>query len=83
MKKFIFGCMLMVLGTIGGTGWLIAYVITSGTNRWPTLLDSFPVIGIGCKESYVVIGFYCVSIIGFVFSLLHINEIEKNSWWYV
>lgn len=27
MKKFIFGCVLMLCGIIGGTGWLIASAI--------------------------------------------------------
>ena len=28
MKKFIFGCVLMLCGIIGGTGWLIASAIS-------------------------------------------------------
>lgn len=30
MRKFIFGCVLMLCGVIGGTGWLIGRALLGG-----------------------------------------------------
>ena len=68
MKRFLLGCVLMLLGVIGGTGWLIALVIIhSGYPSVLTVLQE-------CKEVYVVIAFYVVALLGLYFAIDDLNK---------
>ena len=64
MKKMIFGCSLMILGIIGGTGWIIAYALMADFGIVSSATDIFPIIGKGRIDGYIVMIFYIISIIG-------------------
>lgn len=61
MKKFIFGCVLMLCGIIGGTGWLIASASVVQDGAWPTVLNVF---SFGDPECYIIILFYVLAVVG-------------------
>ena len=61
MKKFILGCVLMLCGIIGGTGWLIASVSTVQGGAWSTV---FNVFYFRKPEAYIIVLFYVLSAAG-------------------
>ena len=61
MKNLIFGCALMICGVIGGTGWLIAGVSIVQGGAWSTVLNVFD---FGIVESYVILLFYALAVVG-------------------
>lgn len=73
MRKFVFGCILTLAGAIGGSGWLIASAVVSGTGH-PNLLETFPIWGTGCVDSYVTVGYFIVMMIGLVIALCNIRS---------
>lgn len=52
MKKFIFSCVLMLCGMIGGTGWLIASASIVQGGAWSTVLNVFD---FGDPECYIIL----------------------------
>ena len=61
MKKFIFGCVLMLCGIIGGTGWLIASASVVQDGAWSTVLNVFSLCD---PECYIIILFYVLAVVG-------------------
>ncbi len=74
MKKFIFGCFLMLCGALCGTGWLIAAAMLVQDGAWSTMLNVFPGIGFGRPEGYVIIAFYLLAIYGGVTAWLAVKD---------
>ena len=66
MKKLIFGCILMLCGIIGGTGWLIASVSIVQGGAWSTVLNVFD---FGRPECYIIVLFYALAVVGTVVSV--------------
>jgi hypothetical protein len=71
MKKLIFGCILMLCGINGGTGWLIAKASTVQGGAWSTVLNVFD---FGRPECYIIILFYALAIVGAVVSTKALKE---------
>lgn len=78
MKKLIFGCTLMLLGAICGTGWLIAQAVRIEPGAWSTMLNMFPIIGFGRPDGYIVIFFYIIAIIGTVIAIKSLKDEERE-----
>ncbi len=74
MKKLIFGCTLMLLGAICGTGWLVAYSSLVEAGAWSSLFNIFPIVGFGRKDGYVVILFYIIAVVGAVIAIRSIKQ---------
>lgn len=74
MKKLIFGCTLMLLGVICGTGWIIAEAVLVEPGAWSTILNMFPIIGFGRPDGYIVILFYVIAIVGTVIAIKALKE---------
>lgn len=72
MKKFLFGCVLMICGMIGSLAWLIAKVMTVEPGAWSTVLNVFD---FGRMDCYIILFFYMVTIIG---AVLAIKEMKKE-----
>lgn len=69
MKKIILGCTLMLCGVIGGTGWIIAYVLRIGLEWNPNMFGSVMECSYELGRSsdiYIAIIFYIVAVIGLV-----------------
>lgn len=79
MRRFIFGCILMICGMIGGTGWLIAYAIIAGTGAMPSLTVLFSLIDYGIIEGYIVSAFYIIAVVGAVLAVLNLRDEGKSS----
>lgn len=71
MKKLIFGCVLMLCGIIGGTGWLIASVSIVQGGAWSTVLNVF---NFARTECYIIILFYALSVVGTVVATKALKE---------
>ncbi len=71
MKKFIFGCILMLCGVIGGTGWLIAKMLLVQPGAWSTV---FGIFHVGDLEGYIVMVFYIIAIVGMVIAIKSMRE---------
>lgn len=71
MKKLIFGCVLMLCGIIGGTGWLIASASIVQGGAWSTVLNVFD---FGSPECYIIILFYALAIVGTVVAIKSLKE---------
>jgi len=74
MKKFIFGCMLMLCGAICGTGWLIAEASLIQRGAWSTMMNLLPGIGYGKPSGYVILLFYIIAIIGAAMAAQNLND---------
>lgn len=75
VKKFIFGCILMVCGTIAGSGWLIATAIIHGAGSIPSVYELFQAESINLRaDCYIIVIFYLISIIGGVFAIINMKE---------
>lgn len=74
MKKLIFGCTLMLLGAICGTGWLIAQAVRIESGAWSTMLNMFPIVGFGRLDGYIVILFYIIAVVGTVIAIKALND---------
>lgn len=74
MKKLIFGCTLMLLGAICGTGWLVAHSNLVQPGAWSGMLNVFPIVGFGRVEGYIIILFYAIAIIGTVIAIKSLIE---------
>ena len=77
MKKFILGCIMMLCGLIGGTGWLVAYSNIVQAGVWSTMLNLFPIIGFGRVDGYIVMLFYIVAIVGAFIAFKSLKEENK------
>lgn len=77
MKKFILGCIMMLCGIIGGTGWLVAYSNIVQAGVWSTMLNLFPIIGFGRVDGYIVMLFYIVAIVGAFIAFKSLKEENK------
>ena len=77
MKKFILGCIMMLCGIIGGTGWLVAYSNIVQAGVWRTMLNLFPIIGFGRVDGYIVMLFYIVAIVGAFIAFKSLKEENK------
>ena len=71
MKKFIFGCTLMLIGAICGTGWLLAYSNLVQPGAWSTMLNIW---AFNRLDGYVIILFYAISIFGAIIALKSIKD---------
>lgn len=71
MKKLIFGCVLMLCGIIGGTGWLIASASIVQGGAWSTVLNVFD---FGDPECYIILLFYAIAVIGTVMAVREVKE---------
>lgn len=78
MRRFIFGCILMICGTIGGTGWLIAYAIIAGAGAMPSLTVLFSLIDYGIIEGYIVSAFYIIAVVGAVLAVFNLRDEDKS-----
>ena len=76
MMKLIFGCVLMMVGVIGGTGWLIAYSNLVHPGGWVSLFDIFEGIGYGTADKYIILLFYAIAIIGIIISTRSLKDDE-------
>ena len=76
MKKFVFGCILIMGGIIGGTGWLIAYACLR-PNSNPSLLQiiTSPLIN---YDGNVILFFYIIALIGLFLCIIDIF-VKKNN----
>ena len=74
MKKFIFGCMLMLCGSICGTGWLIAEASLIQRGAWSTMMNLLPGIGYGMPSGYLILLFYIIAIIGAAIAAIELLE---------
>ena len=72
MRRFIFGCILMICGTIGGTGWLIAYAIIAGAGAMPSLTVLFSLIDYGIIEGYII------AVVGAVLAVFNLRDEDKS-----
>ena len=78
MKKLIFGCALMLLGAICGTGWILAWCIIVGPDT--PIIWTFPVATIlnvlwGRFDSFIALLFYIISVYG---ACIAIKELKKE-----
>ncbi len=71
MKKLIFGCVLMLCGIIGGTGWLIASVSIIQGGAWSTILNVF---AFGDIECYIILLFYTLAVFGAIVATKALKE---------
>lgn len=71
MKKLIFGCVLMLCGVIGGTGWLIAEASLVEKGAWSTVLNVFDFCRLEC---YIILLFYALSFAGAFISIKALRE---------
>lgn len=71
MKKLIFGCVLMLCGIIGGTGWLIASVSIVQSGAWSTILNVFNFSDI---EGYIILLFYALAVYGSIVAIKALKE---------
>ena len=74
MKKFIFGCILMVSGILGGTGWVLARAIMASPHGWASLSHLFSFSSDWWTERFFIIAFYTIAIIGAVIVLKTLKE---------
>lgn len=71
MKKFIFGCTLMLVGAICGTGWIVAYCCACvEPSAWSTVMNVF-----SNTDGIVSLAFYLIAIIG---TVIAIKELKSN-----
>lgn len=70
MKKFIFGCVLMLVGVIGSSSWLIAVSNRVAPGAWSTMFNVF-----GDSEGYCILFFYAIAIYG---AVMAIKELKKD-----
>lgn len=75
MKKFIFGCVLMFSGILGGTGWVLSRAIMASSYGWENLSHLFSLSLNGWRvERFFIIAFYTVAILGAVIALKALKE---------
>lgn len=70
----IFGCTLMLLGAVCGTGWLLSTAVRIEPGAWSTMLNMFPGIGFGRIDGYIVIMFYAISVVGTIIAARSLKE---------
>lgn len=71
MKKFIFGCTLMLVGAICGTGWIVAHCCACvEPSAWSTVMNIF-----SDKDGFVALAFYLIAIIG---TVIAIKDLKSN-----
>ena len=74
MKKFIFGCVLVFSGVLGGTGWVLARAIMASAHGWESLSHLFSIgLGWGAERFFIAV-FYALAIIGTVIAIKAIKE---------
>lgn len=69
MKKFIFGCVLMLCGIIGGTGWAIAAISLVEPGAWSSVFNLFY-----DKDIFIILFFYAIAVLGAVLSIKTMKE---------
>ena len=70
MKKLIFGCTLMLLGAICGTGWIIAHCCACvEPSAWSTVLNVF-----SGMDGFIAIAFYLNAVLGAVVAIKSLKE---------
>lgn len=70
MKKLIFGCTIMLIGAICGTGWIIAYCCACVTpGAWSTVLNIFPSV-----DGFIAAVFYLIAVLGIVISVKSLKD---------
>ncbi len=74
MQKFIFGCVLMLCGMIGGTGWLIASASLNLNSQWISVVDLFWYSGI---DGFIALCFYVIAAAGLWIALTSMDQ-ETN-----
>ena len=71
MKKLIFGCTLMLVGAICGTGWIVAHCCACvEPSAWSTVMNVF-----SDKDGCVALAFYLIAIIG---TVIAIKDLKSN-----
>ncbi len=78
MKKFIFGCVLMLCGAICGTGWIMAYTSLVQPGAWTSVTNIFPIIGFGRFDGYIVMLFYILAAVGSIIAIKAMGEDWKQ-----
>ncbi len=78
MKRLVFGCALMLLGAICGTGWIVAWCILVGPDT--QVVWTFPVATLlnviwGRLDAYIALLFYIISAYG---AYIAIRELRKD-----
>ena len=75
MKKFIFGCILMLSGIFGGTGWVLSRAIMASSHGWDSLSHLFS-FGLDnwWVERFFIIAFYIIAIIGAIIVIKDLKE---------
>lgn len=75
MKKFIFGCVLMLGGILGGTGWVLSRAIMASSLGWDSLSHLFD-FGLNnwWAERFFIIAFYIIAVIGAVIAIKALKE---------
>ncbi len=81
MKKIILGCTLMLCGVIGGTGWIIAYVLrlASYSSGWISVMESFNETGRLSSDIYIAFIFYIIAVIGLGIAVYSFKDSNKHS----
>ncbi len=74
MKKFIFGCALMIAGMIGFSGCLLAQISLVQPGAWSGFFNVFSFDEI---EAYIILAFFIVSIVGTVIAVQSLKEDKK------
>ncbi len=69
MKKFIFGCVMMLCGVICATGWITASASLVQPGAWSSVTNIFYDI-----DGYIVLFFYALAIVGTVIAVTSIKE---------
>ena len=82
MKKIILGCTLMLCGVIGGSGWIIAYVLrlglTTATDPYGSVMKCFHEMG-RSSDIYIAIIFYIIAVIGLGIAVYSFKDSNKHS----
>lgn len=75
MKKFIFGCVLMLGGIFGGTGWVLSRAVMASSRGWDSLAHLFS-FGLDnwWTERFFITVFYLIAAIGAVIMIKALKE---------
>lgn len=70
MKKLVFGCTLMLLGAICGTGMIIAHCCACvEPSAWSTVLNLF-----SGMDGFIAIAFYLIAVLGTAIAIKALKE---------
>ncbi len=78
MKKFIFGCVLMICGTVIGSSWLIAYTSLIKPGAWTSFFPIITTIGFNRVEGYIIVISYLLAIVGTIIAIKSMRDDKKK-----